>query len=143
MTSAAAFDLSARPLPRLQPTTLPPGPRRPARPALRVIEGGRAPGRSAQQLVYRRRRIAAVLLLAAAILAVYVLASAVLGRTAGGGTPVPTAGDPSVHIVQPGETLWSIAGGLNPDGDVRLTVDQLVGLNGGAPIQVGQQLLVP
>lgn len=144
MTSAAALELAPRSFPRPQPTTVPPGPRRPLRPALRVIEGGRAPGRVAQQAVYRRRRIAAVLLLAAAVLAVYVLASAVLVRPAGGGTPTSTAGTSSaVHVVQPGDTLWSIAGEINPGGDVRVTVDQLKELNGSAPLQVGQRLLVP
>src|SRR5690606_39592730 len=99
MSTATAI----RPLahPRLRPTTVPPGPRLPRRPALRVIEGGRAPERAARQAIYRRRRIAAVVLLAAAILAVYVLASAVLVRSAGGGTPTSTAGSSSgVHVVQ-------------------------------------------
>ena len=33
----------------LQPTTIPPGPGRPPRPTLRVLDGGRAPARLAQQ----------------------------------------------------------------------------------------------
>jgi hypothetical protein len=138
--TAAALQLA----PRTQPTTVPPGPGSPSRPTLRVLEGGRAPDRLARQAVYRRRRLAAVLLLVLTTAVVVLLASAVLARSAGGGTPVPAAGSPSeVHVVQPGDTLWSIARDLDPDGDVRLTVDRLADLNGGAPLTVGQRLVLP
>jgi LysM repeat protein len=50
---------------------------------------------------------------------------------------------PSTVVVQPGDTLWSIAAEVAPDVDVRITVDQLVALNGGTPIVVGQELQVP
>jgi LysM repeat protein len=73
-----------------------------------------------------------------------ILANAVLAGSAGGGTPTSAAGTaPAVHVVQPGDTLWSIARGLDPAADVRLTVDRLVALNGGAPLQVGQRLVLP
>ncbi len=139
--TAAALQLT----PRTQPTTVPPGPGSPSRPALRVLEGGRAPGRLAQQAVYRRRRLAAVVLLVLTTAVVVLLAGAVLARSAGGGTPNPAAGTPSevVHVVQPGDTLWSIARDLAPGADVRLTVDRLVDLNGGAPLAVGQRLVLP
>ena len=39
---------------RLQPATVPPG-RGPVRPPLRVLDGGRAPSRLAQQAIYRRQ----------------------------------------------------------------------------------------
>ena len=142
MTSAA---LDLRSAPRLRPTTVPPGPRPPRRPALRVIEGGRAPGAAARQAAYRRRRVAAVALLAAVVLTALLLANAVLAGSAGGGTPTTAAGTarPAVHVVQPGDTLWSIAEELAPSADVRLTVDRLVSLNGRAPLQVGQELVLP
>lgn len=141
MSSAAALNLH----PRIRPTTVPPGPQSPTRPALRVLDGGRAPGRLAQQALYRRRRlvVAAVALVTALVLVL--LANAVLVRTAGGGTPASVAGTSSgpVHVVQPGETLWSIAQGLDAGGDVRLVVDRLVHLNGRAPLTVGQRLQLP
>jgi hypothetical protein len=138
--TAAALQLA----PRTQPTTVPPGPGSPPRPTLRVLEGGRAPDRLARQAVYRRRRLAAVALLVLTTAVVLLLASAVLARSAGGGTPVPAAGTSSeVHVVQPGDTLWSIARALEPNADVRLTVDRLVDLNGGAPLTVGQRLVLP
>jgi hypothetical protein len=144
MTSAAALQLAPRRLPGAPPTTQPPGPGSPRRPTLRVLEGGRAPTRLAQQAIYRRRRLVAVALLVLTTVVVVLLASAVLARSAGGGTPVPAAGTSSaVHVVQPGDTLWSIASELQPGADIRLTVDRLVDLNGGAPLTVGQRLLLP
>jgi hypothetical protein len=57
----------------------------------------------------------------------------------GGDVPASPPGHP-VHVVQPGETLWSIARTLHPDGDIRPLVDRLVELNGGDHIEVGQVL---
>jgi hypothetical protein len=140
MTSAVALPLA----PRRQPTTVPPGPGPSIRPSLRVLEGGRAPARLHRQAVYRRRRLAAVALLLATTLVVLLLANAVLARPAGGGAPASVAGTSSaVRVVQPGDTLWSIARDIAPDADVRLVVDRLVDLNGGAPLQVGQRLQLP
>jgi LysM domain len=49
----------------------------------------------------------------------------------------------SGYVVQPGDTLWSIARRLQPEGDVRPLVDQLVDLNGGTDLAVGQRLPIP
>ena len=46
-------------------------------------------------------------------------------------------------VVQPGDTLWTIAADVAPDADVRITVDQLIALNGATPIVPGQELVVP
>lgn len=140
--TAAALDL--RSAPRVRPTTVPPG-RPPARPALRVIEGGRGPGARARRAQYRRRRVVALLLLVAVVSTAILLANAVLAGSAGGGTPTSAPGSsaPAVHVVQPGDTLWSIARSIDPDGDVRVTVDRLAALNGRGPLQVGQQLVLP
>jgi Tfp pilus assembly protein FimV len=59
----------------------------------------------------------------------------------GGDVPSPPAGRP-VHVVQPGETLWSIARTLRPDGDIRPLVDRLVELNGGDHLEAGQVLVL-
>lgn len=142
MTSAA---LDLRSAPRLRPTTVPPGRRPPQRPALRVLEGGRGPAARARRAQYRRRRLVALALLVTVVATVLLLANAVLAGSAGGGTPISAAGSsaPAVHVVQPGDTLWSIARSLNPDGDVRITVDRLAALNGRGPLQVGQELVLP
>ncbi len=141
MSSAAALQLPSR---RPQPGSVPPPPSGPPRPALRLIEGGRAPARVTRQAMYRRRRLVALVVVASVTAAALLLASAVLARTAGDGTPHPVAGtvESTVHVVQPGETLWSIARGLDPDGDVRLVVDRLIDRNGHAPLVVGQRLEV-
>jgi hypothetical protein len=151
----ASTALQISPL-RLQPTTVPPGPGRPTRPPLRVLEGGRAPSRLAQRARYRRRRlvVAAVVL---AMVVLSVLAAAAAARIAGGeplsaAGPSPTSAAatraaevaaPATAVVQPGDTLWTIAAAVAPDVDVRITVDQLVALNGSAPIVVGQELVLP
>jgi hypothetical protein len=136
---------------RLQPTTVPPGPGRPDRPALRVLEGGRAPSALARQAVYRRRRLVALVVALATVVAFVLLATAAVARFAGGapsaaGGPSSTSASatsgPTV-VVQPGDTLWSIAEEVAPGIDARIVVDQLIALNGGQPIVPGQELLVP
>ena len=127
---------------RLQPTTVPPGPDRPSRPQLRVLEGGRAPSRLAQRATFRRRRLVALALVLVAVVAFVLLATAAVARFAGGapsaaGGPPPTSAAASsaagvealaapTVVVQPGDTLWSIAAEIAPDTDVRIIVDQLV-----------------
>jgi Tfp pilus assembly protein FimV len=46
----------------------------------------------------------------------------------------------AVYVVQPGDTIWSIAHALDPAGDSRATVDRIVALNGGAALEPGQRL---
>jgi len=153
----AATALQLSPL-RLQPTTVPPGPRCPPRPTLRVLEGGRAPSRLAQQAVYRRRRLLVAVAVAAVLAITLLLGASAATRIAGGdpssaaGAPSPTsaaAGSaagvaaPATVVVQPGDTLWTIAAAVAPDVDVRITVDQLVALNGRSPIVPGQELELP
>ena len=143
---------------RLQPTTVPPGPTRPSGSQLRLLQGGRAPARLAQQAIYRRRRLAVVVLAVVVLAAALLLASAAVARIAGGvpssaaGAPsltsaaAPSAAEvaaPTTAVVQPGDTLWSIAAATAPDVDVRITVDRLIALNGSSPIAVGQELDLP
>jgi hypothetical protein len=45
-----------------------------------------------------------------------------------------------VYVVQPHDTIWSIARKLDPSGDPRAMVDRIVSLNGGAALQPGQRL---
>jgi LysM repeat protein len=47
-----------------------------------------------------------------------------------------------VYIVQPGDTLWSIASSLT-DGNIRNFVSELIELNGSPSIDVGQRLVLP
>ena len=64
------------------------------------------------------------------------------------GTPgsavVEAAGEPVVYVVQPGDTLWSIAERITPDDrDIRHTVDRLAASTGGAMLQPGQRVVLP
>ena len=52
----------------------------------------------------------------------------------------------TVHVVQPGDTLWTIASDLaRPDEDVRASISELKRLNGltSSSLTVGQVLSVP
>jgi len=95
--------------------------------------------------VRRRRRIAAF---AAAVL---LAAGAVLGGLGGGpltapGPTAPLALSPVAqrwHVVQPGDTLWTIARALQPAGDVRALVDRLAAEHGGSVLRPGQVVTLP
>jgi Tfp pilus assembly protein FimV len=90
--------------------------------------------------VARRRRV--VVFSVAATLAGVAMFAVMLGRVPASVSehhPV----SPVTHVVQPGETLWSIAQRVHPSGDVASYVDQLVRANGGDTIRVGQQIVVP
>jgi hypothetical protein len=59
-----------------------------------------------------------------------------------GATPLqPVAAH--IHVVQQGETLWSIAQSSAAGGDPRPIVDRLQTQLGGHPLQAGERLLVP
>jgi nucleoid-associated protein YgaU len=90
--------------------------------------------------VARRRRV--VVFSVAAALAGVAMFAVMLGRVPASVSerhPV----SPVTHVVQPGETLWSIAQRVHPGGNVAAYVDRLVRANGGNTIQVGQQIVVP
>ena len=42
------------------------------------------------------------------------------------------------YVVQPGDTLWSVARRLQPEGDVRPVVDRLVAERGSSGLAVGE-----
>ncbi len=68
------------------------------------------------------------------------------GSRAGAGqateTPAPAEAvtPPPIHVVQPGDTLWSVARGLQPEGDVRPLVARLRASSGGGPLVPGLRL---
>jgi hypothetical protein len=91
----------------------------------------------------RRGRV--VLTALAAIPVLVVVALAVLN----GGQA--SAGDQQAHVhfqtvtVQPGETLWQLAGEEAPNADPRDFVQDVIDLNalGGSDLQAGQQIAIP
>lgn len=94
---------------------------------------------------YRRRRATVV----GVVVAVAIVAITLLGRLGGGPlasseptlVTVPVAA--TTYVVQPGDTLWSIARRIQPTGDVRWLVDELVAQRGGRTLQAGERITLP
>jgi LysM repeat protein len=61
----------------------------------------------------------------------------------GRATPAAAAVGTRTYVVQPGDTLWSIARHLHPDQDPRPLVDQLSTQVPGGSLQAGQRLALP
>ena len=72
-----------------------------------------------------------------------------VGEGAGAGPladPRPAAistGPVETHVVRPGDTIWSIARRVQPEGDVRPLVDRITSHRGGSPLQLGEEIVVP
>jgi hypothetical protein len=134
------IDMAATFSPSPQPTTT-------RRPPLRSIEGGRSPAALRRVACYRRRRLMALIALTVLVAVLTLLANAAVAGIVGGGDTAPAADATApatpvgaVYVVQPGDTLWSIAAEIAPGTDVRRTVDRLVDLNGATALAVGQRL---
>jgi LysM domain len=121
-------------------------------PRLVLLQGGRSRTGTVSSPVCRPVRLPVAtarsrrLAVAAAVAAVLLAAAVWLDD----GAVVPTqaraaplaVGDDDVYVVQPGDTVWSIARRLDPRGDVRSTVDELVERHGSASVEVGDRLLL-
>jgi hypothetical protein len=138
---------------------------RPRRPALAVVpqptaedEWPEAPGQPVQTRrvrtrprtrLTRRGRIVVSALVIAAMLLVAVLAwiGGVTRAEATGSGPPPSAVYRNLAkvVVQPGESLWTIAAQAEPAADPRSVIQQIIDLNalGGTSIQPGERLWVP
>jgi hypothetical protein len=89
--------------------------------------------------VYRRRRLVAL-----AVVLGMVLGLASFGRQADA-TPTARAqaAEAVLVVVQPGDTLWTIADSLVEGADLRPVVAELAEIAGGSSIQPGQLLRIP
>jgi len=74
----------------------------------------------------------------------------VLALAAVGGDGAPTARDGRsapvasvAYVARPGDTLWSIAREIQPQGDVRPLVDELTALRHGVPLEPGDVVAWP
>ena len=111
---------------------------------LRLVEPDRQPrprpARRHRPAVYRRRRVLAVLVGLGLVLTV-----ARAGATLGG-SPLATSGRlPHVQqvVVQPGDSLWSIAQRVDPGRDLRPIVDAMQRSLGTSTLVAGTTVPVP
>ena len=96
------------------------------------------------EVVYRRRRLVVATLVLSVLLGGRVAAD----LSGGGPLDAPRPAPPVLvsersHVVQPGDTLWTIARTLQPTGDVRRLVDRLAARRHGAALQVGERIVLP
>ena len=127
-----------------------PAPARAARPATRRttapaarVQHASAPAPAPVRLTRRGRRLVRTGVVVLALLVV--LAVSLLGRTpAGAGSDAAVSATVQV-IVQPGDTLWSIAKAAAPGDDVRATIERIGTLNNldSKSVVPGQTLVVP
>jgi len=102
----------------------------------------------------RRGKVVVVVLVALVLMALALgaaLASLPAGASTGSAGHVAgidgaiVAAPAATVVVQPGDTLWSIATRLGPNADPRRTVDAIIAANhlSGAAVQAGQRLVLP
>jgi hypothetical protein len=89
---------------------------------------------------YRRRRLVAAGLALLLLVAIANLALE-LGARPGSADDARPVVEVSV-LVEPGDTVWSIARSLAGDGDVRPVVDALVEANGSPALAAGERLVL-
>lgn len=96
---------------------------------------------STLRLTTRGRVVVVALLVAPLLIAISLLFRSQVDASSDPTTPQPYP----VIVVQPGDTLWTIAGRIAPDRDPRAVIHQIREINGlsGASIQAGERLAVP
>lgn len=119
----------------------------PERPALRLVtaEGGRTALVPVELGLRTAHLVAAIVAFAVLLVLSLAIGNGALAGLAPGpsaGAAAPSGGAPTIEV-RSGDTLWLIARRIQPTGEVRALVDQLVALNGTAPLQPGQQLVLP
>jgi hypothetical protein len=99
----------------------------------------------------RRRRTAVALLVAGVVTVLCLPVSAVAGRAAStpsagaaaGAAASATQAGTSTYVVQPGDTLWSVAERIDHGGDPRALVAALENRLGTATVHAGERIQVP
>jgi hypothetical protein len=126
------------------PTETKPAPRRrvpPQRPPTRHRVAGAPRVLARPHCAPRQARLSLVWVLAVATVA----CAAVVGLGALAGSMEPTVPTTTTVVrVQPGESLWELAGRVAPESDTSAVVDRIRELNGvDGAVQPGQPLTVP
>ena len=116
----------------------------PTEPSLYLLPPAGTP--RTRRAAYRRRRVGAVIVLVSLVLACRWAFGGLVSSPLAAAEPVRPQAQPEaaeVHIVQPGETWWSLARSIQPSGDVRPLVAQLSRANGKQPLMIGQRIELP
>ena len=121
-------------------------------PVLRLVPA--RPRRRPTAATYRRRRLLALVLLCLFVTTVLLVTGPVLRAGVGvlGGRPLTPSEAPAAgglrpvatrsYVVQPGDTLWSLARRMQPSGDIRPLVDRLATRHGGAALHPGDRIVL-
>jgi LysM repeat protein len=107
--------------------------------------------RRSGEIDYAARRAVAAVVAVVVVALLAVVGSALVGALTDLGGQLVAASDiavvseaaPTMHVAQPGDTLWSIAERYRGDVGHGRYVDALVDVNGGAAIQIGQAVRLP
>jgi LysM repeat protein len=96
------------------------------------------------RLTRRGRRLARTVIVLLAVLTALVLSVAARSSSVEAGN-APAEVATTTVVVQPGQTLWTVARSIAPNADVRDTVARIQDLNGfsGGSVRPGQSLIVP
>jgi hypothetical protein len=109
-------------------------------PAVFPTTGGAPPGEIGRMRLTRRGRAVARVLAIALVVALFLLVAPGLAMGDGPDRPAQRI----TYVVEPGDTLWSIARRVAPGRDPRPVVDGLIRANDlRAGLQAGQELSIP
>ncbi|HAP75919.1 MAG TPA: hypothetical protein DCR14_07530 [Acidimicrobiaceae bacterium] len=108
-----------------------------------VVVPSRLADRRPTTTVYVRRRVVAALVFVVVALTVWFGAGQVLANRGGAPASTPTVRPAASYVVQPGDTMWSIAAVHHGAGSHSDYVDALIAANGGADLAVGQVIVLP
>lgn len=93
--------------------------------------------------IYLRRRVVAALAFSVTMLLLWLGAGNVLASRGGDPASVSTARPGATHVVQAGDTLWSIATAHRGTNGQTEYVEALIALNGSTVVHVGQVVELP
>jgi hypothetical protein len=122
----------------------------PERPHLALVPAHRpqrlrAPSR---RVALRRRRLLVAVALVVIVLALQLAVHTASAWLGDGSLAVPepqpaAASAGAVYVVQPGDTLWTLARRAQPEGDIRPLVGRLAAARHGQALRAGQRIVLP